>query len=211
MKDMKIIDLSKNEKPSDFENAGLILITNITESNLKDAITAAESARISENVTAGILSGNINPLNKNMKRLSDIADAVILSSGKIEDSSRKIIEAISDLVTKFGFVNIEIEDLQEIFRDAGTVYFGAGTGKSAGAAALKASEMCGNMSAAKRVLMNITTGAEIMLSEISEASRIIETNADSDAQIIWGHVINESIGANVRVSIFAAMNDKGRL
>lgn len=50
-----------------------------------------------------------------------------------------------------------------------------------------------------------------MLSEMSEASHVIAINADPDAQIIWGHVIDESIGGNVRVSVFAAMNDKGRL
>ncbi len=68
--------------------------------------------------------------------------------------------------------------------------------------------MCKGISGAKRILLNITTGTEIMLSEMSEAAHVIEMNADPNAQIIWGHVINEDIGDNVRVKIFAAMNDK---
>ena len=208
MKDMKIIDLSENEKLSDFENTKLILITNITESNIKNAITIAESASASESVTVGIISGSINPLNQNMRRLSDSVDAVILSPGKIEDSSSRIVEAISDLVTKSGFVNLDIEDVKEILRDAGTVYFGAGTAKSSATAALKACDMCGNISGAKRFLVNVTTGMEARLSEFSDATHVIEMNADPDAQMIWGHVIDENIGENVKVSVFVAMNDK---
>ena len=210
MEGLRIIDLSEDKKPSDFENTGLILITNITEANIESAITIAKSAQSSQAVTVGILSGNINPLNKNMRSLSELADAVIISCENFSDSSRIITESISDLVTKFGFVNIEIEDVKEIFRDAGTVYYGAGTAKSGGVAALKASEMCGDITNAKRVLISIISGAEFPLSEMTEAAHVIEGNADPDAQIIWGHVIDDNMSGNVRVSVFAAMNDKVR-
>lgn len=210
MEGLRIIDLSEDKKPSDFENTGLILITNITEANIKSAITIAKSAQSSQAVTVGILSGNINPLNKNMRSLSELADAVIISRENFSDSSRIITESISDLVTKFGFVNIEIEDVKEIFRDAGTVYYGAGTAKSAGVAALKASEMCGDITNAKGFLLSIISGAEFPLSEMTEAAHVIEGNADPDAQIIWGHVIDDNMSGNVRVSVFAAMNDKVR-
>ena len=221
MDDFKIIDMAGNQetqfahdtfRSSGFtENARLTLITNITESNIRDAITIAESASTSANVTAGIISGSINPLNQNMKRLSDIADAVILSPGKTEDSSRGIIEAVSDLVTKTGFVNIDIEDVNEILRDAGTVYFGAGTAEDSRTAANIACEMCGNVSGAKSFLVNITTGTEVMLSDMSDAANVIEMKADPEAQVIWGHVMDDDLGEKVRVSVFAAMNDKGRL
>lgn len=221
MDDFKIIDMAGNQEtqftPDTFrrsgftENAGLTLITNITESNIKDAIKIAESARASSNVTAGIISGNINPLNQNMKRLSDSVDAVILSPGKTEDSSRGIIEAVSDLVTKTGFVNIDIEDVNEILRNAGTVYFGAGTAEDSRTAAKIACEMCGNVSGAKRFLVNITTGTEIMLSDMSDAAHVIEMKADPEAHVIWGHVMDDDLGGNVRVSVLAAMNDKGKL
>ena len=47
-----------------------------------------------------------------------------------------------------------------------------------------------------------------MLSELSDAAQVIAMSADPQAQVIWGHVFDESIGEKVRVSIFAAMNDK---
>ncbi len=212
MDDLAIIDMAANESNPNLSlmDKNIILITGITEANINSAIRAAESSTSSENVTVGIIAGNINPLNKNMKRLSELADAVIISRGNFEDSSRIITEAISDIITKFGFVNLDIEDVKEIFRDAGTVYYGAGTAKSAGVAALKASEMCGDITNAKGFLLSIISGAEFPLSEMTEAAHVIEGNADPDAQIIWGHVIDENMSGNVRVSVFAAMNDKVR-
>lgn len=213
MDDLAIIDMAANESNPNLSlmDKNIILITGITEANINSAIRAAESSTSSENVTVGIIAGNINPLNKNMKRLSELADAVIISRENFADSSRIITEAISDIITKFGFVNLEIEDVKEIFRDAGTVYFGTGTAKSAGVAALKASEMCGDITSAKRFLVSIISGAEIPLGNMTEAAHVIAGNADPDAQIIWGHVIDDNMSGNVRVTIFAAMNDKGRL
>lgn len=212
MDDLAIIDMAANESNQNLSltDKNIILITGITEENINSAIRAAESSTSSENVTVGIIAGNINPLNKNMKRLSELADAVIISRENFADSSRIITEAISDIITKFGFVNLDIEDVKEIFRDAGTVYYGAGTAKSAGVAALKASEMCGDITNAKGFLLSIISGAEFPLSEMTEAAHVIEGNADPDAQIIWGHVIDDNMSGNVRVSVFAAMNDKVR-
>ena len=77
-----------------------------------------------------------------------------------------------------------------------------------GAATIKASEMCGYISETNSVLMNITTVAEVVLGELVEVSRYIVRNSTPNAQIIWGHVIDDTMRENVRVSIFAAMNDK---
>ena len=92
MKDMKIIDLSKGEKPFDFENIGLILITGITESTLNDAITLAEAARELGVVTIGIPAEN-----DDMQRLSDVADAVIFTREE-EDISHITAEEISAII-----------------------------------------------------------------------------------------------------------------
>ena len=206
MEGFRIIDMLKDEGPFDFENTGLILITNITKSNIESAVKIAKSAKSSQTVTAGILSGNMN---HSIKRFFNHADAVIQLSGENNEYSARIItEVIEDLITKAGFVNLGVDDVKEIFRDAGTVYFGAATAKSVAVAALKASEKYGNITGAKRVLLNITTGSEVALGELAEASRFIEINAAPDAQVIWGHIIDDDMGGNVRVSVFAAMNDK---
>ena len=56
---------------------------------------------------------------------------------------------------------------------------------------------------AKGILLNVTTGAEILLTEMSDAAKIIEETADPDAQVIWGHVIDESLGEKVHVTLIA--------
>ena len=54
------------------------------------------------------------------------------------------------------------------------------------------------------ILLNITTGTEIMLAEMSDAAFVIEDNiAEPDTQIIWGHVIDESVGESVKVTLIA--------
>ena len=191
----------------DFRNSGLNLITNITESDIESAITIAKSAESSQAVTVGILSGNISPLNQNMRKFLDHADAVIISPNN-EYFARKMTEEISALITKSGFVNLDIYDVKEVLRNVGKVYFGKGIGKSVGAATIKASEMCGYISEANSVLLNITTGSDVALGELLEASRFIEKNISQDARLIWGHVIDDDMGGNVKVSVFAAMNDK---
>ncbi len=213
MKEFRIIDMAGNKEhkftPDSFrssgfsENSALTIITGITESNLKDAITLAKSSHESGIVTAGIMSGN-----EGIKSLLDVADAVIISR---DNDESEILSGISDLIIKMGFVNIDIEDIAEILKDAGTVYYGTGTAEAPATAAKKAAKMCGDITNAKGILLNITTSTEIMLSEMSDAAHVIEMATNPDAQIIWGHVIYEDMGENVRVTIFAAMHDKGKL
>ncbi len=106
-------------------------------------------------------------------------------------------------------MNIDIKAITETLKGAGTVYFVTGTGKSAGGTALKASEKFGNITNAK---VNITAGRkialEVALGELVEASRCLVKNSAPEAQVIWGYMIDEAMSENVRVSVFAAMNDK---
>ena len=98
MEGLRIIDLLKDEGPFNFENTGLILITNITKSNIESAVkiakSAKSSAKSSQNITVGILSGNINPLNHDdMKRFFNHSDAVIQLSGENNEYSACLIHA----------------------------------------------------------------------------------------------------------------------
>ena len=147
MKDMKIIDLSRKEKPYDLEDSGFILITGITESNLNDAIKIAESARESEIVTIGIPASD-----DDMRRFSDIADAVIFSYGKSADISQRIAEELSAITEIDG----DISTVEAVFRNAGTVYYGLGVGDDVESALRKATEMCGDIHGAKVACVKIS-------------------------------------------------------
>lgn len=144
MKDMKIIDLLKDEKPYELENTDLILITGITESTLNDAITIAESARESGVVTIGIPASD-----DDMRRFSDVADAVIFTRNE-SDISRTIAEELSELADNSARI------LANIFRNAGTVHYGSGADDELDSAIRNAAEMCGDIHGAKTAHVKIS-------------------------------------------------------
>lgn len=207
---LNIIDVTENKvRPSDLEGTGLLVITGITESTLNDAISLAKSAREEGIVTAGILSHSIPQESGDFQEFRKYADAVIFSRCKAERVSRRIAERISDNGNESDFMTLDIEDITEFLRNAGTVHFGEGRAKSCIGAAKNAAEMLGDIQAAKYVLLNITTSDNIESAEIHDAVRIVEDICTESTRVIWGHVIDEDMGNSASVSVFAAMNDVG--
>ena len=144
MSAIKIVDLSKDERPYDVEDSSCILITGITESNLNDAIRVAESARESGVVTIGIPAGNYD-----VKGFADVADAVIFTRNE-SDISRTIAEELSELTDNSARI------LANIFRNAGTVHYGSGVGDELDSAIRNAAEMCGDIHGAKTAHVKIS-------------------------------------------------------
>lgn len=120
----------------------------------------------------------------------------------------EFIRGITDLITGMGFVNLDFEDVEAILKDAGTVSFGSGIAdgedraeKAARSAAAKLKMKPENI---KNILLNITTGTEITLTEMLNAASVIEDIAEPDSYVIWGHVIDESVGESVKVTLIAS-------
>lgn len=193
----------RNFTADDLAGVDILLMTGITTETLEDAVSLARIAGKSGIVTVGIPSHSIPSESEGIQKLRKYADAVIFSV------SRRIVERISDLVNKAGFVNLDIEDVRSVFKNAGTVYFGEGSAKFCTEAAKKAAEMLGDVKGAKCVLMSITTPSEIRLGELVDATRIIESKFSEGVSMIWGHVINEDSKGTASVAVFAVMNDKG--
>lgn len=206
-----IIDIETNKgrkfSAEDLAGVDILLMTGITTETLEDAVNLARIAGKSGIVTVGIPSHNIPPESEGIQKFRKYADAVIFSRCKTERVSRRIVERISDLVNKSGFVNLDIGDVKCIFEKAGTVYFGEGSAKICTEAAKKAAEMLGDIKGARYILMSLTTPSEIRLGELFEASQIIEGKFSEDAAVIWGHVIDEDSKGTASVAIFAAMFD----
>ena len=80
--------------------------------------------------------------------------------------------------------------------------------KKAAENAIKSPLMTLSMKGAKGILLNVTTGPEISLGEMADAAQIIEETADQDAQVIWGHVIDESLGEKVHITLIATFPDE---
>ncbi|MBQ3394900.1 MAG: cell division protein FtsZ [Synergistaceae bacterium] len=134
---------------------------------------------------------------------------------KVDEVLRQAVQGVTDLITKSGFVNLDFADIKAILTGAGTAIMGMGEGegedraRKAAQSALDSPLMTMPVTGAKGILLNVSTGAEIMLSEMADAASIIEERADTEAQVIWGHVIDETLGEKVHVTLIATFPDGG--
>ena len=120
------------------------------------------------------------------------------------------VQGITDLITTPGLINVDFADVKGVMSGAGTALMGIGSSRGDGRA-LKAAEMAINsplleasMEGAQGVLMSIAGGSDLGLFEINEAASLVQEAAHSDANIIFGTVIDDSLGDEVRVTVIAA-------
>ena len=133
-------------------------------------------------------------------------NGTISFNAKSEQNAELITRTINELLTKSGFINLELEDVKEITDGAEFLTAGEGIGEGDNRAEDSARDAIKNMNIAdaKKILIEILTGPEITLTEISMAAIVLEEMASPDAGIIWGHVIEEDLGDKVKVIIIAA-------
>ena len=120
------------------------------------------------------------------------------------------VQGITDLITTPGLINVDFADVKGIMSGAGTALMGIGSARGDGRA-LTAAEMAINsplleasMEGAQGVLMSIAGGSDLGLFEINEAASLVQDAAHPEANIIFGTVIDDSLGDEVRVTVIAA-------
>ncbi len=125
------------------------------------------------------------------------------------------VQGITDLITTPGLINVDFADVKGIMSGAGTALMGIGSARGEGRS-LKAAEIAINsplleasMEGAHGVLMSIAGGSDLGLFEINEAASLVQDAAHQDANIIFGTVIDDSLGDEVRVTVIAAGFDAG--
>ena len=160
---------------------------------------------LKKNVDALLIVENDKLLKMDNGQKMKIVDAY----KKVDEVLRQAVQGVTDLITKSGFVNLDFADIKAILTGAGTAIMGMGEGegedraKKAAQNAITSPLMTFPVTGAKGILLNVTTGTEITLGEMSDAAQIIEETADPDAQVIWGHVIDETLGEKVHVTLIA--------
>jgi cell division protein FtsZ len=129
---------------------------------------------------------------------------------RADDILLQAVRGISDLVTVHGLINLDFADVRTIMCDMGMAIMGSGAANGenrAIEAAQKAiqSPLLEDMSirGAKGVLINITGSADLALHEVNDASTLIQEEAHEDANIIFGAVIDESMGDEIRITVIA--------
>jgi cell division protein FtsZ len=120
------------------------------------------------------------------------------------------VQGITDLITTPGLINVDFADVKGVMSGAGTALMGIGSARGDGRA-LKAAEIAINsplleasMEGAQGVLLSVAGGSDLGLFEINEAASLVQEAAHPDANIIFGTVIDDSLGDEVRVTVIAA-------
>ncbi len=120
------------------------------------------------------------------------------------------VQGITDLITTPGVINVDFADVKGVMSGAGSALMGIGSSRGEGRA-FKAAEAAINspllettMEGAKGVLMSIAGGSDLGLFEINEAASLVQEEAHPDANIIFGTVVDDSLGDEVRVTVIAA-------
>src|SRR6187397_1550863 len=126
-----------------------------------------------------------------------------------DDILRQGVQGITDLITVPGLVNLDFADVRTIMRDAGSALMGIGMArgedraKAASNAAVSSPLLETTLDGATGVLLNITGPPDIGLFEVNEAAEVVTGHADPNANVIFGAVIDESMGDEVRVTVIA--------
>ena len=135
---------------------------------------------------------------------------------KADEVLFQAVRGISELVTKPGYINLDFADVKTIMSGMGVALMGTGTASGqnrAVAAAEKAisSPLLEDVSirGARGVLINITAGPTLSLSEVHEAASLVQEEADDEANIIFGTVIDESLGEELKVTVIATGFEPG--
>ena len=133
------------------------------------------------------------------------ADQVLLSG----------VQGITDLITTPGLINLDFADVKSVMDGAGSALMGIGSARGE-SRATRAAELAissplleASIEGAHGVLLSIAGGSDMGLFEISEAAELVAKSAHPDANIIFGTVIDDSLGDEVRVTVIAAGFDGG--
>src|SRR3954463_11358464 len=133
-----------------------------------------------------------------------------------DDVLRQGVQGITDLITTPGLINLDFADVRTIMADAGSALMGVATSggenraSEAAKHAISSPLLEESVDGATGILLNITGGRDIGLFEINEAAEIVQGAADANANIIFGSVLDEAQGEEVRVTVIATGFDHGR-
>jgi cell division protein FtsZ len=159
---------------------------------------------LSDNVDTLIVIPNDRLLDVVEKRTS------MLDAFKIaDDILRQGTQGITDLITIPGLINLDFADVRAIMKDAGSAMMGIGV-SSGETRALEAAQQAissklldSSITGATRILVSITGGSDLTLSEVTEAMDAVTECAAEEANIIIGAVIDDSLGDQVRITVIA--------
>lgn len=151
-------------------------------------------------------------------RLLDISDRSISVQEAFATADQVLlagVQGITDLITTPGLINLDFADVKSVMQGAGSALMGIGSSRGADRA-IKAAELAvasplleASIEGARGVLLSIQGGSNLGMFEINDAAKLVQDSVHPEANIIFGTVIDDTLGDEVRVTVIAAGFDGG--
>jgi len=191
-KDLEILTIAVVTKPFEYEGKRRMLQAEQGLEKLRESVDSI--IVIPNDKLLDVVPKNL-PLNESFA----IVDQV-LSRG---------VQGISDIITIPGLINVDFADVRSVMLASGSALMGIGRGSGEGRAvtaaenAINSQLLEASIQGASGVIVNITGGPDMALSEVTEASRIINNAVLDDAKVIIGHVVDENLQGEIQITVIA--------
>jgi len=147
--------------------------------------------------------------NDRVLTITDKKTTLVDAFEAVDDVLRQGVQSISEVITVPGLVNVDFADVKSVMSNTGSALMGIGmaTGENrvvtAAKQAISSPLLELSIDGAKGILFTITGGPDLAMHEFDEAARVITSNADNDAKVIFGTVIDERLEDEVKVCVIA--------
>lgn len=154
--------------------------------------------------------------NDKLLQMTDHQVAILDAFKQADQVLMQGVSGITDLITTPGLINLDFADVKSIMSNAGSALMGIGSARgedrahAAAEMAISSPLLEASIEGAHGVLLSIAGGSDLGLFEVSAAANLIENAAHDEANIIFGTVIDDSLGDEVRVTVIAAGFDGGQ-
>ncbi|MCB9798946.1 cell division protein FtsZ [Candidatus Nomurabacteria bacterium] len=152
--------------------------------------------------------------NDRVMQIIDKQTSLLDSFKIVDDVLRQGVQGISELITVPGLINVDFADVRAIMNNTGSALMGIGVASGedrasvAAKAAISSPLLELSIDGARGILFSITGGSSLGMQEVSDAAKIITGSADKDAKVIFGAVIDESMGDEIRITAIATGFDE---
>ena len=148
--------------------------------------------------------------NDKLLEMTDVRIAILDAFKQADQVLMQGVSGITDLITTPGLINLDFADVKSVMSNAGSALMGIGSARGedrarqAAEQAVSSPLLESSIDGARGVLLSIAGGSDLGLFEVSEAANLIESSAHEEANIIFGTIIDDSLGDEVRVTVIAA-------
>ena len=159
------------------------------------------------------LKGKVDSLvvipNDKLLQIIDRKTSIVEAFKMADDILRQGVQGISDLIAIEGLVNLDFADVKTIMLNRGMAHMGIGRAsgenraEDAAKQAIQSPLLETSIEGARGVIINITGGSDLGLQEINTAAELVQRSVDPEANIIWGSVIDESLGDEIVITVIA--------